>query len=324
MFDPPVQAPQPASSTDRYDCIIVGGGPAGLSAGLLLGRCRRRVLVCDDGRPRNAAAFEVHGFLTRDGTPPRELRRLGGLELDRYGVERRHVTVADARRVAEGFEVVMTTGEQLVCRKLLLASGVRDELPAIDGIAEYYGKGVFHCPYCDGWENRDGAIAIYGQGRSGAGLALTVSNWSTDVVLCTNGESGLSHRDRVRLHRRGVAIRSERIRRLEGDEGRLARIVFDEGQPLPRTALFVHTEQRQQNDLARRLGCDLDEKGCVRAGTLEATNVSGLYVAGDASRDVQLAIVAAAEGARAAFAINKSLLEDELLAHRRQSARRSR
>jgi thioredoxin reductase len=296
-----------------FDLIVVGAGPAGLSAALILGRCRRRVLVCDAGRPRNAASRALHGFLTRDGTDPAELRRLGREQLRPYpGVELRDAGVADARRVGGRFEVTLAGGDRLRCRKLLLATGVVDEVPAVEGIEPLYGRSVFHCPYCDGWEVRDRPLAAYGRGRVGRGLALELTAWSRDIVLCTDGPPELSPRAADRLARNGIAVRQERIARLEGADGLLERIVFADGPPLARRALFFNTGQRQGSGLPAKLGCTFTPRGAVQTGAYEATNVPGLYVAGDASRRVQLAVVAASEGAKAAFAINTALLREDL------------
>ena len=156
-----------------YDAVIIGGGPAGLSAALVLGRCRRRVLVCDSGDHRNAASHELHAFLTRDGIPPADLRRLGREEIARYGVEAREQKVDDVGRDAERF-VVTLDGERLECRTLLIATGVVDRVPRIAGIDDLYGRSVFHCPYCDGWESRDQPLAAYANGAKGVELALSL------------------------------------------------------------------------------------------------------------------------------------------------------
>jgi len=297
----------------HYDCVIVGGGPAGLNAALILGRCRRRVLLCDNGQPRNAKSRALHGFLTRDGTPPLDLLQMGRDELRSYdSVELVHLTVMAIACKGPRFEVTLNDGRQIACRKVLLATGVTDELPQVEGLKELYGQSVFHCPYCDGWEHRDLPLAVYGNGKSGAGLALTLSIWSRDIVICTDGPSEISRTQRRKFAGRGVSIREDRIERLEGTDGMLERIVFRSGEPLERRAMFVHTEQRQHSDLAERLGCNISLKRSVETGRYEITNVRGLYVAGDASRDVQLAIVAAAEGAKAAFAINTALLKEDL------------
>ena len=296
-----------------YDAIIVGGGPAGLSAALILGRCRRRVLVCDAGHPRNAASHALHGFLTRDGIEPAELLRIGREQLRRYdSVELRAIEVTDANCCGDGFEVTLGDDTRLRCRKLLLATGVVDHLPEVAGIEDFYGRSVFHCPYCDGWEVRDQPLAVYGRGEHGQGLALELTAWSDDLVLCTDGPAGLTAEDRGRLARHSIEVREERIARLEGADGMLERIVFTNGETLARRALFFSTGQRQRSNLSEKLGCEFTDKGAVETGEYETTNVPGLFVAGDASRLMQLAIVAAAEGAQAAFAINTALLKEDL------------
>jgi thioredoxin reductase len=297
-----------------YDVIIVGAGPAGLSAALVLGRCRRRVLVCDSGHPRNAASRAMHGFLTRDGINPHEFLRLSREQLRQYEtvtVRDCEVTAAACRADAR-FEVTIENQERLTTRKLLIATGVLDNLPEIPGFAELYGASVFHCPYCDGWEVRDEALAVYGRGARGLGLSLEVTGWSRDVVLCSDGPADIDEAGRDRLRRCGIQVREERVLRLEGNEGRLTRIVFDEGEPIPRRALFFTTGQTQQSALAISLGCEFNDKGTVRTGKYETTHLTGLFVAGDASRAVQWVIVAAAEGAEAAFAINTALLSEDL------------
>ncbi|HYF52851.1 MAG TPA: FAD-dependent oxidoreductase, partial [Salinarimonas sp.] len=176
---------------------------------------------------------------------------------------------------------------------------------------ELWGHGVHHCPYCDAWEHRDQAIAVYGRGRKGKAFALELTIWSRDVVLCTDGAARLEPAEREALARQGVRIDERRILRLDGDEEGLRQVVFRTGEPLARDALFLIPGERQASDLAMRLSCEITGKGRVRTRDYEKTNVPGLYVAGDSSRRVQFAIVAAAEGAMAAFAINNELVNED-------------
>jgi thioredoxin reductase len=296
-----------------FDVIIVGAGPAGLSAALILGRCRRSVLVCDSGQPRNAASHGLHGFITRDGIEPKEFLLIGREQLRQYEtVELRDAKVEMASRRNGGFELTLAGGEKVFSRKLLLATGVIDELPPIEGLDQFYGQSVFHCPYCDGWEMRDQPLAIYGRAESGSGLAVEMTLWSKDLVLCTDGPSDLSSEHSEKLSKHQIPVREEPIARLEGRDGVLEYIVFDNGEKLQRRGLFFSTGWQQSSDLAKTLGCTFSKEGCVDTGEYEATNVRGLYVAGDASRMVQFVIVAAAEGAQAAVAINKELLKEDL------------
>jgi thioredoxin reductase len=297
------------------DVIIVGAGPAGLSAALILGRCRRSVIVFDTGVPRNAPSQALHGYLTRDGISPRELLRIGRAELAQYNtvaIRDAEVVSAECQRDAR-FGVTLASGERITSRKLLLATGVVDNLPEIDGFRECYGRSVFHCPYCDGWEVRDQPIAIYGQGERGVGLSLELTAWSRDLVLCTNGPADIDDEGRARLTKNGIAVREDRIARLEADEGRLESVTFVDGSRLSRRALFFTTGQNQRSGLLGQLGCEFNDKGTVRTGKYETTHLRGLYVAGDASRAVQWVVVAAAEGAEAAYAINTDLLKEDLV-----------
>src|ERR1044072_4199573 len=296
-----------------FDVIIVGGGPAGLSAALVLGRCRRRVLVCDAGAPRNSSSRHLHGFLTRDGINPMELLSIGRDQLRPYEtVELRQATVTDAKKSPSGFEVWLENGERVHTRKLLLATGVVDHIPELEGLRELYGSSVFHCPYCDGWELRDQPLAVYGQGESGAGLSLELTLWSDKLTLCTDGPAGLTDEERQRLAHHNIPVREEKITRLEGDSGKLERIVFANGEALAASGMFFSTGQQQRSDLPAKLGCEFTEQGWVSTSDYEATNIRGLYVAGDASCFVQFVIVAAAEGAKAAVAINKELLRADV------------
>ena len=292
-----------------YDVVIVGGGPAGLSAALVLGRCRRRVLLCDAGTPRNERARALHGYLTRDGIAPLDLLRAGRGELRPYGIELREIRVSDIAIVPDGFTVALADGGGVNARTVLIAGGVSDRLPDIPGLDECYGISAHHCPYCDGWEEREKTIAVIGNGASGTGLALSLKTWSDRVILCSNGRARLerAHRDRLAAH--GIEVHEGRIAAVEHERGRARFLALASGDRISCEALFFTTRQRPQCDLPKELGCALTRHGLVKTDHLGQTRVPGLFVAGDASRDVQFAVVAAAEGAKAAVAINKALQE---------------
>lgn len=300
-------------SHERLDVIIVGAGPAGLSAALVLGRARRRVLVCDSGTPRNWASKAIYSYLTCDGIHPDEFRRRAHSELSKYpsvGVE--HVEVTDIRRSPEGgFDAVLGDGARVWSRKVLLATGVLDVLPPIAGIEYFFGTSVFQCPYCDGWEVRGQPVAVYGKGKHGFEMARALTAWTDDIVLCSDGSLRLEPAEKVQLERNGIAVRGERIEQLEGDEGRLRAIRFRGGERIERAALFFDAPSTEQSALARLLGCEFTKHGRIKCGQYESTSVPGVFAAGNIIGDVQLAIVAAADGARAAFGINRALTRED-------------
>lgn len=296
-----------------WDVVIAGAGPAGLSAALVLGRARRKVLLCDTGTPRSWAAKEMHGFLTRDGVPPAEFRRLAHKELARYpNVEFCVVEVTTATRIVNGhFSVTLHKRRRVHSRKLLIATGVFDHLPKLDGIEQFFGTSAFQCPYCHGWEMRDAPIAVYGKRRRGFEMARAMTAWSNNIVLCTDGAARLSGAEKAHLQRNGIPVIEERIECLEGSRGKLREIVFRGGRRLKRAALFFDTPSSSQSQLAEALGCQFARHGGIKCGQHEATSVPGVFVAGNIIKDVQLVIVAAAEGTRAAFGINRALTRED-------------
>jgi thioredoxin reductase len=305
---------EPSDAGAEPDVIIVGAGPAGLSAALVLARACRRVLVFDHGQPRNGSARALNGYLTRDGIAPHDFLAIAREELARYpAVAILDVEVADAAFDEGRFSVTTVDNRRFSARKLLLATGVVDHVPDIPGLRELYGKSVFHCPYCDGYELRDQPLAVYGCDERGYGLSLELLGWSKDVVLVSDGPCGVDAGGLARLANHRIKVREEKVVRVEGRDGQLERIIFDAGEPLERRAMFFTTGQTQRSHLADALGCEFNEKGTVRTGPYETTHLHGLYVAGDASRAVQWVIVAAAEGAEAAYSINQDLIKESLI-----------
>lgn len=300
----------------KYDVAIVGGGPSGLSAALVLGRACRRVLVCDSGSPRNAPSAAVHSLFSRDGIKPAELLRIGREQLKPYGVEFHEGRVTAARKIAGGFEVIVDGKEEVTARKLILATGMVDELPEITGLKELWGSGVLGCPYCHGWEVRDRPLALLGQGEAAIEFVTVLLGWSKDLALCTNGPARLSHDQRRWLKERRVQVHEEKIERLDGEGGKLRAIMFENGTQLKREALFVRPGLRQRSDLPKKLGCTLVAKEGLFKGMVEVdqfgfTGVDGLYVIGDASRGIPQVVTAVSDGALAAIAANTALLTED-------------
>lgn len=277
----------------------------------MLGRCRRRVLVVDSGRYRNARTNGVHGFFSRDGIKPAELLAIGREQLKQYDVELLQATVRKTERSRAGFRFVLADGSKREGRRVLFATGMTDVLPGIPGIDDLYGTSVHHCPYCDGWEHRDEPLAAYGKGRSAYGLALSLKTWSADVALLTDGPARLSHEDRDTLDRLGIQFRPQKIDRLEGRDSRLERIVFANGDTMERRAMFFNSLPKQTCGLGEGMGCEFTEKGAIKTDKFERTCVSGVYAAGDCSRNVQWVAIAVAQGAIAAERINIELQEED-------------
>jgi thioredoxin reductase len=285
-----------------YDAVIVGGGPAGLSAALVLGRARMRVLVVDNERPANAVSQGVGGLLGHDRVKPADLRDSGRRQLEEYAnIEFRPGAVEDAERIRDGFVVSSTDGPPVRAHAIVLAHGLRYDPPPLPGIEALWGRSVFHCAFCDGWEVRDRPLAFHGSGTGAVRSALVLAGWSNDVVLCTDG--GPAPGEAV-LAAAGVRVRTEPITRLVGNVGRLSRIEFSRGPAEQREALFVSTRRDQPNGLAAALGCELTAAGTVLIDADGRTSVAGVYAAGDAatphSRSVANAI---GTGSRVGYAV---------------------
>jgi thioredoxin reductase len=298
----PVRAPV-------LDAVIVGGGPAGLSAALVLGRARRRVLVLDTGRPANSVSNGIGGLLAQGGVAPADLRRAGREQLaDHPNVEVRDGAVLDAEPLDKGLAVALDDGPPVSTRALVLAHGLRYDPPPLPGIRPLWGHSVFHCPFCDGWEVRDRPLAVHGNGPEAARTALVVSGWSSDVVLCTDGPSRLNG-ERAALEHGGVRVREELITELTGRDGRLQRIRFAGGADERREALFVRTHRDQPNGLASALGCGLNEGGTIATDVDGRTDVPGVYAAGDAATEHSRSVAnAIGSGSRVAYAVSLDLV----------------
>ncbi len=295
---------------DAFDVIIIGGGPAGMSAALILGRCRRKVLIVDSGKARNRRSEAMHGYLTRDGMSPADLKDIARRELQTYDtITTIEGCVIDGFATDDGrFIVILEDESRYLSRKILIATGVVDEIPDIPGIDQLYGTSVHHCPICDGYEWRDKRIAVYGRNCSGFGLVQEMTAWTRDLILLTDGPCDFAESQIAYLESMRISVKREHVTGLEGADGHLRAVTFSDGTRVERDALFFTGPQTLHSGcLPEKLGCRTTEQECVWVGDHEMTNVEGVYCCGDASRNAQLVIVAAAEGAVAAVAINKTL-----------------
>jgi thioredoxin reductase len=293
---------------DDHDVIIVGGGPAGLSAGLLLGRSRRRVILCDDRRPRNAASTGIHVFLGNEGSSPLELLEKGRDEISRYSnVDQMTCRVSEAELVCGKFRVSIDSGAEFRSRALLIAGGLVDRLPAVGGVQHRFGHSVHVCPYCSGWECADRILGVMGEGNLAGKLALELLLWS-DRLIFFGDVARLEAKYRTRFEQFGVSSYSDAVVRLAGPNRELQHVVLRGGNEVPCDALFVVAGQSPRAEFARRMGCRW-EGNAPACGANGSTDVPGLYFAGNATPGPQLAMIAAAEGVMAGTAINEWLLE---------------
>ncbi|MFA8020696.1 NAD(P)/FAD-dependent oxidoreductase [Bremerella cremea] len=302
-------------SIESFDVVVVGAGPAGLSAALVLGRACRKVLICDGGPGRNAPAEGVHGFFTQDGTPPSELRRLGREQLQPYDVTYREVLVETAQATDAGFLVSLRSGSQVVCRKLIVATGIVDELPKLNGLDEIWGSTAILCPYCHGWEFRGKRWAFMATPEFLIESATLLRGWTDQLTYVTNGNDSIADSDRRWLTERSIAIREEPIAQLVSSNGQLKSIEFETGPAVDCSILQFRAPFHQRSSLAKDLGCTIIAEGpmagMVKTEPTGATEVPGLFIVGDAAAGLPSVATAAAEGAFAAAVANRFMLAEE-------------
>ncbi len=295
-----------------FDVIIVGGGPAGLNAAVVLGRCNRHVLLFDHGKQRNIMSHGMHNFLTRDDISPKQFLEYSHAEIKKYGVKMKRVEVTSAKKMATGnFQVTDIKGKQYHSKKMILATGVKDKIPDIPGTDKFYGTSIHHCPYCDGWEHNGEKIAVYAKTNSGIDLAETLLVWSDDITLFTDGEKYLTPQKRKKLERLKIKWREEKVTAFKGKGKIIKYVEMQDGGNVDCDALFFSTGYSVQCQLVESLGCTTDKNKIALTNKSQKTNIDGCYVAGDTDKDVQFVVVAAAEGAKAAVYINKELMEED-------------
>ncbi|MFP8963708.1 NAD(P)/FAD-dependent oxidoreductase [Streptomyces nanhaiensis] len=319
-YDGSSPAPPVRDAERLHDVVVVGGGAAGLSGALTLARARRSVLVVDSGRPRNAPAAGVHGYLGLDGTPPLELTAAGRAEVLRYGGEITAGTVTAAERLAAGgFRLRLDDGTTVAAGRLLVATGLADGLPGVPGLAELWGRDVLHCPYCHGWEVRDLPIGVLSTGPAAVRQALLWRQWSADVTLLRHIGPEPGDREYERLAARGVAVVDGEVTGLETSGGRLAGVRLTDGRTVPCRALVVAPRFTARAAFLAGLGLETVEQTAgghvlgerVAADATGATAVPGVWVAGDVADLAGKVAGAAAAGVSAAAAINADLVEEE-------------
>lgn len=294
------------------DCAVVGGGPAGLNASLVLGRSRRKTVLFDDNKPRNAVVSESHGLITRDGVDPQEFKRIGHEELAKYpDVEIQKQRVVRVHKEDELFNLEAEDGTLFQAKRIILAIGFKEILPEVKRVEEFYGKSLFSCPFCDGWEMRDKAMAVISDNEAALHMVKVASNWTDDLIFCTNGRQLLSE-EKSLLESRGIRVYEEKIRALNGENGKLEEVLFEDGGAISREGGFITPEWALASDIASSLGCKLNDRGGVESDAMKRTNIKGVYACGDVSlAGASQLIFAAAEGSMAAISINAAMIEEK-------------
>lgn len=299
-----------------FECAIIGGGPAGLNAALILGRAIRNVILFDNNNPRNAVTQESPGFITRDGIKPKEFREIAHEEISKYPYiiyTKREVT--SVIKNTPSFELVTSDNERYQSKTIIISTGLKDVLPNIENISDYYGRSLFHCPYCDGWELRDRPlVVIIGDQVQGFHFIQTIYNWSKELVVCTNGKVFQNSAQKDLLQNKGIKIIENKIKNFVGKNGQMEKIIFENGESVLRKGGFVMPKLIQASDFGKQLGCEYNPLGGIAVDSFGRTNIQGIYAAGDASviAPAQI-IIAAAEGVRAAAGVNMDLTQKEFL-----------
>ncbi|WP_025114199.1 NAD(P)/FAD-dependent oxidoreductase [Lysinibacillus fusiformis] len=292
---------------NKYDCMIIGGGPAGLSAALTLGRARRKVVLFDNGKNRNRVTQESHGFLTRDGIKPQEFKNIARKDIKSYpSISIMDQTVIEITKDDKSglFLVYTSENNSYVSEKILLASGIQEEF-ALPQIRQYYGKSLFSCPYCDGWELRDKPLAILAENEEHIShMTKLVFNWSQDLIVFTNGHQ-LSEKVQIDFEHKKIKVYTDAIKDLHGDDGNLYSVELETGEDILRTGGFVVPSFYRPNKFAKQLNCQVDENGTIKTDGAGRTTAAGLYVAGETEKGGPSSLmIAAAEGFKAASSIN--------------------
>lgn len=300
-----------AHKNNDWEVIIVGAGPAGSAAAMVLARSRRRVLIFDDGNPRNLKSEGIHNYLTRDGILPADFASTCRDELKIYGVSIENKRIVSATADDDKhFTVSDSDGASYRCAKLLIATGVTDIIPDIPGMRELWGKGVYHCPYCDGWALHEKVVGLYARRFNGYGMALALRQLADKVILFTDTARYLKAAQRNHLALMDIDVISTGVAELSCTDDRLTCVKLADGSSIACEVLFTHNGIKYNNDLVLQLGGKCNNNGAVLTNRQQQCNVPGVYVAGDTVFDMQFVAVAAAEGIKAAVAINNALLQE--------------
>ncbi|WP_417898061.1 NAD(P)/FAD-dependent oxidoreductase [Bacillus haimaensis] len=295
------------------DCVVIGGGPSGLNASLVLGRAKKNIVLFDENKPRNAVTYESHGFITRDGIKPSEFKRIAKEELRNYpGISIQNHRVIAIIKEKQSFIIHTDEGNSYHSRKVILSTGLKDVLPRIEGINNFFGTSLFNCPFCDGWELKDRALVVISENERAFHMTKMIANWSKDLVVCTNGRMIFTEEQKELLTKKNIKVIGDEIEILQGKNGHLQTIKFKNGKEIEREGGFVTTGLEQASSLAQTLGCAINQMGGIKTDNFGRTNIQGVYASGDISitSPAQL-IIAASEGSKAAMGVISDLVNED-------------
>ena len=294
------------------DCVIIGGGPAGLNASLVLARAKKNIILFDEDKPRNAVTHESHGFITRDGIKPSEFKRIAQQDLMKYpNIKLQNEKVLEIKKEINSFSVLTKNG-LYKARKIILSTGLVDVLPSIDGIHDFYGTSLFSCPFCDGWELKDLPLVLITENPSGFHKVKLIYNWSKNLIVCTNGKKVFSMEQMELLSRKKIRVIEEEIAALHGEAGKLKTIRFKNGSEIERMGGFVSAGLKQASSLAQSLGCKQHNNGGIQIDNFGRTNIAGVYASGDISLSTPSQVInAASEGSIVAMSVINDLVHED-------------
>ncbi|MGG2943167.1 NAD(P)/FAD-dependent oxidoreductase [Bacillus safensis] len=293
------------------DCAIIGGGPAGLSAALVVGRGRKQVIVFDNELPRNRVTQESHGFITNDGMTPFEIRQAGEADLQKYPhIQIKRSQIVDIQKKEESFTLLTHEGDAFEAKKIILATGLQDILPEIEGIHDVYGKTLFSCPFCDGWELKEKALALIAENQRALHMAKLLSNWTKDLIVFTNGHM-LAEEDKTLLTAHSIQVIDVPIVSIDHDNGQLRSLQLANGEIVNREGGFVASEFKQSAPFAEKLGCQMTKNTGIETDILGRTTVSGVFACGDNLGGPAQLVLAAAAGSQAGMGVIHELVQEE-------------
>jgi thioredoxin reductase len=296
------------NENENYDVIIIGGSYAGLSAAMSLGRSLRNILIIDNGKPCNASTPHSHNFLTQDGETPSEIARIGKAQLENYQtVHFLNDLAVSGRKTTNGFQVVLQSGKNVFSKKIIFATGIKDQLLNIRGFSDCWGISVIHCPYCHGYEFNGKRTAILGSGETAMHYALLVSNLTGDLTILTNGGTEFSEVEKAKLGRHNIIVVQNKVVEIEHDNGHIRNVVFNDGDRLPFGALYYKPPFTQHSDIPQALGCELTEQGYIKIDSTQKTSVEGVFACGDNSSMMRSVANAVAAGNFTGAVVNKEL-----------------